>query len=264
VTTASIEATVADGPPLDAQMRQSQAMNLGDLAGWVAHEFNNVLQVIQGYTAIAADPDTVPGEQAAALRRVLDATDAAAELTGQLLALAGRQPLQLRDTDLASTARDLLPRVRRLAGEQIDTRCVTAERVASVRCDRVQIEQVLLTLCADACDAMPGGGRLTVSVDEARTGSAAETPVGPARGSAGFVRLRVADSREPMSGDARRRIVEPFRSDRFGGRGHGLGLAIAHGVIGRHDGLLDVDSDAGGTTFTILLPVSSAKQDIQG
>jgi two-component system, cell cycle sensor histidine kinase and response regulator CckA len=243
---------------LEQQLRQSQKMeSVGLLAGGVAHDFNNLLQVIQGFTALAQDDALPEPERQGSLRQVSQAADRAAALTRQLLAFGRRQPLRIADADLADLVAQLLKMVRRLIGEHIEVDFTAAAGSLAVRCDRSQIEQVLMNLCLNARDAMPRGGRLTIAVDEWRA-HRRDTLLRPGLRDGHYARLRVTDVGCGMDETTRRRAFEPFFTTKPEGHGTGLGLAVAYGVVKQHDGYIDVESTpGGGSTFTVLLPLQA-------
>jgi two-component system, cell cycle sensor histidine kinase and response regulator CckA len=243
---------------LEQQLRQSQKMeSVGLLAGGVAHDFNNLLQVIQGYATLAQEHELPEAERQASLQHVAHAAERAAALTRQLLAFGRRQPLQIAEADLADLVAQLLKMVRRLIGEHIEVDFTAAAGTLAVRCDRSQIEQVLLNLCLNARDAMPRGGRLTIAVDECLI-SQRETLLRPGLRPGHYARLRVTDTGCGMDETTRRRVFEPFFTTKPEGHGTGLGLAVAYGVVKQHDGYIDVDSAEGsGATFTMLLPLKA-------
>ena len=238
---------------MEEQVRQAQKMeSVGLLAGGVAHDFNNLLQVVQAHAALARRPAIAPEARDAHLRSVLDAADRAAGLTRQLLALGRRQPLRLEDTDLADLVGRHLSMVQRVIGENVSIELRTAGDVDRVRCDRAQLEQVVLNLCVNARDAMPQGGRLTLSLENLSM-SAAFVAANPWARAGRYVVLSVADTGCGMDAATRERIFEPFFTTKAAGTG--LGLAVVYGIVRQHSGLLRVYSEPGeGTVFKIYLP----------
>jgi two-component system cell cycle sensor histidine kinase/response regulator CckA len=240
---------------LEEQFRQAQKMeSVGQLAGGVAHDFNNLLQVIQGYTLLARDDTLLPAERLANLDEVLAAAERAAQLTRQLLAFGRRQPLQKVDTNLNELVSQWLKMIRRLIGEQIEIVFTPEPEVRNVRCDRAQIEQVLLNLCVNSRDAMPQGGRITlqstnVLIDTTYRREHPWTTPGH------YVALQVSDTGCGMDRDTLERIYEPFFTTKPKDQGTGLGLAVVYGIVKQHDGLIEVWSEPGkGTTFRVCLP----------
>ena len=244
---------------LERQLLEAQKMEaVGRLAGGVAHDFNNLLQVIAGYTELARA--AAPG--GAALHEHLDeisgAGRRAAQLVQQLLAFGRRQVLQPEEVELGELVTDLLGMIRRVIGEHIAVRYRDSEAALWIDADRGQIEQALLNLCVNARDAMPQGGELTLrlaAIDElpAAVRQPDSEPAG-ARG-AGFVRLSVSDTGSGIDAETRQHIFEPFFTTKEAGRGSGLGLATACGIVRQHGGEIALESEPGaGAEFSIYLP----------
>jgi CheY-like chemotaxis protein len=227
---------------------------IGRLAGGVAHDFNNLLTVISGYAEILlARPDTQDRDQ---IGEIAHAAEQASALTRQLLAFSRRQVLHPRVLDLNEIVAGMEPMVRRIIGDDVDVSVRLASGLAQVEADRAQLERVILNLAANARDAMPSGGRLTietadVDLDEDYTTSRGE-------GAAGAnVLLAVSDTGVGMSEDVQRHLFEPFFTTKDPGAGTGLGLATVFGVVKQSGGSIYVYSEEGrGTTFKIYLPAA--------
>jgi len=247
---------------LEMELRQAQKMEaVGLLAGGVAHDFNNILQIIHGYTRMALDEETTADEKNANLKEVEEAAKRASDLTRQLLAFGRRQPMQARDVDLGEALRQHLKLMRRLIGEHIEVVYSAEEDAGTVRCDIGQIEQVVMNLCINARDAMAGGGRLTIDVSGARFDTAGAGAESWAR-EGDYVQVSIADTGEGMDQVTVDRIFEPFFTTKGQEKGTGLGLSVVYGIIKQHDGMINVDSEPGvGTTFHVYLPVVSERQD---
>jgi two-component system cell cycle sensor histidine kinase/response regulator CckA len=229
---------------LEQQLRDSQKMQaVGQLAGGVAHDFNNILQAVGGYLTFAIEEArrTAPA-LAAELEAAEQATQRAAGSVRQLLTFSRRQPMEFEPTALSDVVAGFLPLVRR----------------SLVRADHGQLQQVLLNLCLNARDAMPGGGRLTITTSET-TISATFAAANPWARPGHFVVLSVTDSGAGMTAEVRARIFEPFFSTKGAEHGTGLGLAVVYGIVEEHQGFIRVDSAPGeGTTFRIHLPAITA------
>ncbi|MBE2213061.1 MAG: response regulator [Opitutaceae bacterium] len=240
---------------LEEQLRHAQKMEaVGALAGGIAHDFNNLVTVMQGFLElIEADPN-LSGELADHVAELRTASSHAADLTQQLLAFAGRKPLDRRVADV----RDLLSTnqrlIARLAGEAVKVALEPSTTPCPVFVDAVLITQVLLNLAANARDAMPAGGRITLGAIPPAT----RTP--PRLGPEGFVvrdyvGIRFSDTGCGMPPETAARIFEPFFTTKQTGRNAGLGLAMVHGIVERHGGWVEAESTVGqGTTFSIYLP----------
>jgi len=242
---------------LEEQVRLAQKMEaIGLLAGGVAHDFNNILQVIQGFTSLALDEITTPEERRGYLNQVTQAAERASQLTRQLLAFGRRQPLQRTDTDLNQVVTNQLSMIRRLIGEHIEVCFTPAPNLENVRADRSQMEQVLLNLCVNSRDAMPKGGRIDIKSENVVIAEDfLENHAWVRRGR--YICLTVLDGGEGMDKEIVTRIFEPFFTTKAKDKGTGLGLAMVYGIIKQHEGMVHVESEPGaGTTFKIYLPVA--------
>lgn len=254
---------VTERKHLEDQLRHAQKMEaVGRLAGGVAHDFNNVLTAITGYTSLllsdlASDrPLDRAAQQAvrADLEEVERAADRATALTHQLLAFSRRQVLQLRTLDLNELVHNLEKMLRRLIGEDVELRTVLEPALGKVRADPVQIEQVILNLAVNARDAMPQGGRLTletanVTLDQAAVRGRLEVRPGP------YVRLSVSDTGAGMDEEIKSHLFEPFFTTKERGKGTGLGLATVFGIVKQSGGDIQVHSEPDqGAAFEIYLP----------
>ena len=241
---------------LQTELLQAQKMeSVGRLAGGVAHDFNNLLTVQKGYCEILSRELPADHPLAPALAEIDACTDRAAALTSQLLAFSRRQTLQPRVFDLNELVRRLSTMLTRLIGEHIELTSALSESPATVKADPGQIEQVLLNLSVNARDAMPQGGRLSVSVS---TVACRGTPGQPSSRAGGRAARR-ADARPTPAvewttrpGGASSSRSSPPRDS---ARDTGLGLATVYGVIRQSGGAITVETDVGrGTTFRVFLP----------
>lgn len=243
---------ITDRKKLEAQFRQAQKMEaVGQLAGGVAHDFNNLLTVINGCCELLLAEASAHDSQYSLLIEVQEAGKRAAALTRQLL-LFGRKaittPIVLNLNGVVDSFGAML---RRVLGEDIALITVLAPRLHRVKADPGQLEQVLLNLAVNARDAMPEGGQLLLKTSNAELG-----PEEGADGKPGsYVLLSVTDTGCGMSEEVRAHLFEPFFTTKGVGKGTGLGLATAFGIIKQAGGHIRVETAVGhGSTFTILLP----------
>ncbi len=244
---------------LESQLRQAQKMEaIGQLTGGVAHDFNNMLQVINGATELALD-DLEPDHPAReSLNDVVQAGQRAAWLVSQLLLFSRRQIMRPEPLDLNETVADLLKMLGRVIGEHIQLQWHPGPQLRAIQADRTMIEQVLMNLCVNARDAMPGGGVLTiethdVTIDEDYCVSHSWARPGH------YALLTVSDIGCGMDSETIAHIFEPFFTTKGKGQGTGLGLATVYGIVKQHDGLVNVYSEPeGGSVFKLFWPCSRA------
>ena len=239
----------------EEQLIQAQKMEaIGRLAGGVAHDFNNLLTVINGYSELMEAQLPDDEDLRSSLREIHRAGERAAALTRQLLAFSRKQVLQPELLDLNAVVSEVEKLLRRLIGEDVALVTRLDPALGSVKADPGQLEQVLMNLAVNARDAMPEGGTLTIETANAMldTGFAMAHP-GARSGE--YAVLTVADTGIGMSDEVRSHAFEPFFTTKDQGKGTGLGLATAYGIVKQSDGYITVDSEAGrGTTFRIYLP----------
>jgi two-component system cell cycle sensor histidine kinase/response regulator CckA len=250
---------ISDRLQLEEQLRQSQKMDaLGRLAGGVAHDFNNLLTVIMSCTDLVLT--ALPEHHAAAenVRLIRSTGERAATLTRQLLALSRRQVIDAKVIDLNVVVCEMGAMLRRLIGTHIVLTVDGDPALSRVRVDAGQLQQVLMNLCVNARDAMPDGGRLTVStrnvhLDERYARSQLDVTAGH------FVLLSVADTGHGMSPETQERLFEPFFTTKALGHGTGLGLSTVYGIVKQSGGHVSATSAVGeGTTFHVYLPAVDA------
>ncbi len=246
---------VTERRALEVQLLQSQKLeSLGQLAGGVAHDFNNLMTVVMGCCELAvARLASDPGATSAYIREAYQAGERAAALTRQLLAFSRKQVLNPRVIELGDLVGNLLPMLGRLIRENIEVRFVRAKEPSKVNADPGQLEQVLVNLVVNAIDAMPRGGRLRIATGnlELAAGDAlpVDVPPGP------YAALTVGDSGAGMDRETQARIFEPFFTTKEKGRGTGLGLSTVYGIVKQSGGTIRVQSELGrGTLFEVLLP----------
>jgi PAS domain S-box-containing protein len=240
---------------LEEQFRQAQKMEaVGRLAGGVAHDFNNMLTIINGYCELllAQLPQEDPLREL--ITPIHDAGQRSSRLTRQLLTLSRRQILQPRAADLSENVRSVSTMLRRLLGEDVELVTASDQTLWLVEVDPGQFEQILLNLAVNARDAMPQGGKLTITthnvkLDPARAASHSSLPAGE------YVLLTVADTGSGMDAETLTHVFEPFFTTKERGKGTGLGLATVYGIVQQSNGHIEVDSEPdGGTLFRIYFP----------
>ena len=228
---------------------------VGQLAGGIAHDFNNLLQAILGYGDMAMEEAGADSAAGASVKEMLKAGDRARMLVSQLLGFSRRQVLDMRDLDLNEAIGDMLKMVRRTIGEHIDVNFHTGHRLGIVHADPGQVGQILMNLCVNARDAMPGGGTLTIETENVRVDEAyleSHPYAQPGR----FVLLSVTDTGCGMDEETRGKVFEPFFTTKDVGQGTGLGLATVYGLVKQHKGCVHIYSEVGkGTAFKVYLPV---------
>jgi PAS domain S-box-containing protein len=245
---------VSDRNQIERHLRQTQKLDaVGHLAGGLAHDLNNVLSIIRGYTELLRSelPDESPAS--GDLDQIVAAVDRAAGVTGKVLAFSRKQPGQMQRLDLNLMVRELEPMLRHLVKDQVEVRLQLEPDLWAVRADQGQLEQVLVNLGTNARDAMPGGGEIRIATANRTLGTGTATPEALPPGD--YVALAVSDLGVGISPALMDRIFEPFFSTKPKDRGMGLGLAIVHGIVTDLNGRVLVDSREGqGSTFTVLLP----------
>jgi len=244
---------------LEKQYLQAQKLEaVGQLAGGVAHDFNNLLQIINGYAALAIADLPADHPAAASLAQVRRAGESASRLADQLLSISRKRPLDIDVLDPNLFIAELLEMLRRVIGDGIRIAYHPRSQTGTILVDRCSLEQVLLNLCVNARDAMPGGGVLTLATEDvvfdakACRGHVWAQP-GP------YVRIDVGDTGCGMPPAVAERIFEPFFTTKPLGRGTGLGLSAVQGLVGQHGGAVFCRSELGrGTVFQVYLPAGKA------
>ncbi len=246
----------------EEQLRQSQKMEaIGQLAGGIAHDFNNLLTAISGYTELALGQLESSSPACEMLFAVSKGADRAAALTRQLLAFSRKQPLRLSEQNLNDVVSGMTDMLERLIGEDIELVTDLKEEAGTVDADASQMEQVLMNLAVNARDAMPHGGKLTISTS---FGDRAPSVCGGEQGSdtRAFACMRVSDTGVGMDGRTMSHIFDPFFTTKRPGVGTGLGLSVVDGIVEQHGGWVAAESEPGrGTTFSIYLPMAERRSN---
>ena len=241
---------------LENQLRQAQKMEaVGQLAAGVAHDFNNILTVIQGHTSLLLAKNNLSQEMGKSLNQVSIAAERAASLTRQLLAFSRKQIMQTRILDLNEAVRNLTRMLPRLIGEHVTICEKLQEGLLQVRADATNLDQVVMNLAVNARDAMPKGGRLLFKTATCLLDAHAAA-LNPDARPGHFATVSVTDTGCGMSSEVLKRVFEPFFTTKDVGKGTGLGLATAYGILKQHEGWIEASSKLGaGTTFTFYLPL---------
>jgi two-component system, cell cycle sensor histidine kinase and response regulator CckA len=252
---------ITERKALEAQLLQAQKLeSIGQLAGGVAHDFNNILAATMMHLNLLQRKNNLDAETREALVELMEEARRAANLTRQLLAFSRRSVLEVKLLDLNELVADLLKMLGRLIGEDIHIRFDRSGSTPLVEADAGMLEQVLLNLAVNARDAMPRGGRLTIAVEPISINSVRGRLAADARVGC-FICLSVADTGCGMDEATVKRIFEPFFTTKEVGKGTGLGLATVHGIVGQHKGWLEVESSVGcGSIFRVFLPAAEERR----
>ncbi len=240
---------------LEEQFRQAQKMEaIGQLAGGVAHDFNNILAVIQMYSDLMQLDGNLSVEQKDSLDEIAAASQRATNLTRQLLVFSRHEKIKTRNLDLSESISNLAKMLRRILGEDIQMRFLLATQPLLVHADSGMIDQIVLNLSINARDAMPSGGTLTIETTAVDFDEVAAVQSARARAGA-FTCLSVSDTGCGIPEDILPRIFEPFFTTKEAGKGTGLGLATVFSIVEQHRGWIEVLSEPGrGTTFRLYIP----------
>jgi PAS domain S-box-containing protein len=240
---------------IERQLRQAQKFEaIGQLAGGVAHDFNNVVGAILGWAELGLDENQGRTKASERFARIKEQAERAAALTRELLAFSRRQVLQPKAIDLNTVTSGLISFLDKVISKNIELKVVTAP-LEAVKADPTQIEQVLMNLCLNARDAMPNGGRLIVETELVELDEAyARFYPGVTMGR--YAVLSVSDTGMGMDAETRERIFEPFFTTKEKGKGTGMGLATVYGIVKQHGGFIHVYSEPSqGSLFRVYLPV---------
>ena len=258
----SIVRDITERKHLQRQFIQAQKMEaVGQLAGGVAHDFNNMLSVIQGYAEMALLKEKGNDPVATELQIILDAAKKSADIVRQLLAFARKQNIAPRVVDMNATVESILTMLRRLINEDIHLAWLPDKTIWPVKVDPSQIDQILANLCVNARDCITGVGKITIEtensiLDEDYCAEHAGSKPGE------YVRVAVSDNGSGMDKETLSHIFEPFYTTKGVGEGTGLGLATVYGIVKQNNGFINVYSLPGqGTTFSIYLPRYVGRDD---
>lgn len=244
---------------LETQLVQAQKMEaIGTLAAGVAHNLNNIMTVIVGYTSLLMNDLSPVSPNRVYLEKIDESTGRAVALIQNLLSYSRKECVQTTAVECNVLVRNMAGLLKRLVGSEIDLVVSLSAKPQHVLADAQQIEQVLVNLSANARDAMPDGGRLTLEVGCVRLSNEFVKSFG-ASGGGPYVRITVSDTGSGMDQSTRERIFEPFFTTKELGEGTGLGLPVSYGIAKQHGGFISVDSGSGsGSSFSLHLPQAVA------
>jgi PAS domain S-box-containing protein len=244
-----------DRVQLEAQLQQAQKMeSIGTLAGGIAHDFNNILGIILGNTELAIDdvPEWNPARHS--LEEIRIASLRAKDVVRQLLSFARKTKLENKPTNIIPIVKESLKLMRSSIPKSIEFRHHIAENIDTILADSTQINQVFINLCTNADHAMPGGGVIEVSLRNVAFDKDTATKY-PGMIPGRYVNLSVSDTGQGISQEDIDRIFDPYFTTKEVGKGTGMGLAVVHGIVKGHNGIISVESELGrGTTFSIFFP----------
>jgi PAS domain S-box-containing protein len=251
---------ITDRKHLEEQLQHARKMEaVGQLAGGVAHDFNNILTAIIGYGTLLRMKFPEGDQSRAKVEQILGAAERASNLTRSLLTLSRKRVVQLEPLGLNACVSTMEELLTRLIREDIEFRTEIAAEVLTVMGDKTQVEQILINLVTNARDSMPDGGSVTLRLAalEMDDGFVSSRGFGlPGK----YAVLTVADTGVGMDQETRERIFEPFFTTKGMGKGTGLGLAIVYGITQQHGGFIEVLSESGkGSSFVVYLPLIEAE-----
>ncbi len=241
----------------DIELRQKHKLEaVGSLAGGVAHQFNNLLQTIRGYTCFVRDALPIDSQSFDDLGHVIAATDRAAGIARQLLGFSRRRPPQKAHLDLIDIANETLGLIKPLLPTNVELHVDFCETPVHVFADADLLSQAILNLCINACDAMEMGGRLSIKIEKLALGQNASVTVQPMLDPGEYAAVSVADTGRGIVEETQDRIFEPFYTTKEPGKGTGMGLPIVFSSMQDIGGTVTVESKVGlGSTFRLYLPI---------
>jgi PAS domain S-box-containing protein len=254
----SMREDITERKKLEDQLRQAQKMeSLGTLAGGIAHDFNNVLAIINGFTEIALSRGPADEAQARHLREIHNAAQRAIGLVRQILTFSRKTEATFKSVPLNQHIKDLGRMCAETFPRTVSFHLELDESIPPIWADPNQLQQVIMNLCVNARDAMPGGGLIDITTSKVEGSSIVRLGADPGRS---YVCIKVADTGCGMPPHVRARIFEPFFTTKQHSGGTGLGLAVVYGIILSHKGFLDVESVEGqGSAFQVYLPLEVPK-----
>jgi signal transduction histidine kinase len=244
----------------EERLRHSQKLEaIGILAGGVAHDFNNILTVIRGYSTmlLMQTPPDDPNHES--LQMIVDAVKRATELTQSLLTFSRKQEATPSKAELYTLVSSFEKFLRRIIGENITLNFICDQQTVPATVDRSMIEQMLMNLAINARDAMPDGGQLTITTSNVMLDNKAASALELSPGA--YIHLTVSDTGSGIPKDVLPKIFDPFFTTKEIGKGSGLGLSMVYGIVKQHGGTISVESAPGaGATFSIYLPANDTPE----
>jgi signal transduction histidine kinase len=246
----------------EEHLRSSQKLEaIGLLAGGVAHDFNNILQVIQGHTSFLEETLTESPHACEDITAIKTAAERASQLTRQLLTFSRKQPLKTEAVDPDAMVTDMAKMLRRLLGDHINLQVTPLAEPGTLMGDKGQLEQMLMNLCVNARDAMPGGGQIRIKLERISLRNTKAAGYSELKDGS-YVVLTVSDSGCGIPHENLDHLFEPFYTTKDLGKGTGLGLSVVYGIVSKHNGAIRVQSEVGkGSVFTILLPIHDSQME---
>lgn len=242
-------------------MRQERQAAVGQLAAGLAHEFNNIMTIVQGHAGLLLDTPGLDEESSASVRHISEGVERMVKLVQQMLAFSRQQVMQTKPVDIKETLAGTEDMLRQLLGDQMKLTIEISPGLPCILADPGMFQQILVNLLVNARDAMSSGGQLTIRAQEV-TFTAAEISGQTERKEGRFVKLGVTDTGQGMDNAVIRHLFEPFFTTKDVGKGSGLGLATVYGMINQHKGWIEVASKIGaGTTFNLYFPVTDKVPD---
>ena len=254
---------VTERTTLEQQLRHAQKLeSIGQLAAGVAHDFNNILTIVQGHADRLVEKCATDESLSEPLNQISAAAKRASSLTRQLLMFSRKQVMQSKVIDLNAVLGNLAKMLHRLIGDNIELESKYARDIPPIEADPGMVEQIIVNLCVNSRDAMPKGGQLLITTSAVNI-DATYVQEQPEARTGRFVALSVTDTGCGMPKDTLERIFEPFFTTKEVGKGTGLGLATVYGIVKQHQGWIDVSSEINlGTTFKIYFPATSKPVEI--
>jgi PAS domain S-box-containing protein len=256
----SIGLDISEHKNIENQLQQAQKMEaIGTLAGGVAHDFNNILTTIQGYTELIMSDIDKESSTYKDLEHVKNASERAAKLTQQLLVFSRRKQREITVLNINNVIESLFKMLKRMLGEDIRVEMDLSPKIKQIKGDESNIEQIIMNIVVNARDSMPSGGALNIKTENVYIDEEYSKSITGARPGE-FISISIADTGEGMSKEILQHIFEPFFTTKEKDKGTGLGLAVVYGIVKQHEGWINVYSEIGfGSIFRIYLPVAKGK-----